>query len=209
MVQDSANKSHLNDNKSRFFKWWPLLLGPATMVWVYTAKAIGKVDFVSRQANENAALFLVGISVIGFCAAAIKYRQEFLFFMLALCFAFFCREWHFAGTSNGIYVALAILAAWAVKRKDKISVFVDGCPVQVWAWTAFSCYLLSQLIARRVFRYVYLPSEKDMHIFLEESVETMGHIAMIVTCIVSWIRAVRLASSQETLSDFSQKKLSA
>jgi hypothetical protein len=159
------------------------------MVWVYIALAIGKGQLVSRGMNEGAALILVGVSVVGFGASAIKYRQEFLFFMLALCVAFFCREWHFAGTSNGIYVALAVLAVWAVKRKEKLSVFFEGNAVEIWAWTAFSCYVLSQLIARRVFRYVYLPGEEEMHIFLEESVETMAHVVMIVTCFVSWVRA--------------------
>ncbi|MBW8014917.1 MAG: hypothetical protein FVQ82_01910 [Planctomycetes bacterium] len=92
---------------------------------------------------------------------------------------------------------LTLLAAWAVKRKDKLSVFFEGCAVEVWVWTAFSCYLLSQLIARRVFRYVYLPGEEDMHIFLEESVETMAHLVMIITCIVSWVRAEKSSPTQE------------
>ncbi len=181
MVENSGCKCRGNGSKRCFCKWWPLLLGPAAMVWVYIAKAIGRGGFVSRGTNEDAALILVGVSVVGFAVAAIKYRQEFLFFMLTLCVAFFCREWHFAGTSKGIYVALALLGAWAFMRKEKIVGFYKDHAAEVWVWTAFSCYLLSQLIARRVFRYVSLPGEEDMHIFLEESVETMAHLVMIVT----------------------------
>ncbi|MCF7955665.1 MAG: hypothetical protein K9M75_07685 [Phycisphaerae bacterium] len=187
-------KSECNSKKS-LCRLWPFLLGPAAMAWVYIAHAIGKGDLVSRGANEDIALILVGISVAGFGIQAIKYRQEFQFFMLALCAAFFCREWHFAGTSNGIYVALVLLAVWAVMRKDQLGSFFSGNAVEVWAWTAFSCYLLSQLIARRVFRYVHLPSEEEMHIFLEESVETMAHIVMIITCIISWVRAAKMKKS--------------
>jgi len=162
------------------------------MAWVYIAQAIGKGELVSRGANENMALILVGISVLGFAVQSIKYRQEFQFFMLALSAAFFCREWHFYGTSNGIYVALGLLAVWAFMRKDQLGSFFSGNAVEVWAWTAFTCYLLSQLIARRVFRYVHLPSEEQMHIYLEESVETMAHIVMIITCIISWVRAAKM-----------------
>lgn len=190
MVENNGCKCR-GGGKFCFCRLWPFLLGPAAMVWVYIAEAIGKESLVSRGMNEDAALILVGISVVGFGAAAIKYRQEFMFFMLTLCVAFFCREWHFAGTSNGIYVALALLAAWAFMRKEQLSGFFKGNAVEVWAWTAFSCYVLSQLIARRVFRYVYLPGEADMHISLEESVETMAHLVMIVTCAVSWWVASR------------------
>lgn len=190
------NECEFNSNtKKSLYRWWTLLLGPAAMAWVYIAEAIGKGNLVSRGTNEDMALILVGISVAGFGIQAIKYRQEFMFFMLTLCTAFFCREWHFAGTSNGIYVALALLAVWAFMRKDQLGSFFSGNAVEIWAWTAFSCYLLSQLIARRVFRYVHLPREEDMHIFLEESVETMAHIVMIITCIISWVRAAKIKKS--------------
>jgi len=192
MAMDSEFKCQNDNGKKCLCRWWPLVLGPAAMIWVYIAQATGMGGLVSRGTNENMALVLVGISILGFGIQSIKYRREYMYFMLTLCAAFFCREWHFYGTSNGIYVALGLLSIWAFMRKDQLGSFFSGNAVEVWSWTAFSCYLLSQLIARRVFRYVHLPSEEEMHIFLEESVETMAHIVMIVTCIVSWVRAARM-----------------
>lgn len=174
-------------------------MGPAAMAMVYIAQAVSPEQIAWRGANESMALILVGISIVGFGAQAIRYKQEFQFFMLTLCIAFFCREWHFAGTSNGIYVALACLAAWFFKRQRQIDGFFKGNAVEPWFWATFSCYVLSQIIARRVFRYVGLPGEEEMHIYLEETVETMAHVVMIVTCLVSWIRAAGMKHQGEEI----------
>jgi hypothetical protein len=192
-------KCHSDGGKRCLCRWWPLLMGPLAMAGVYIAQAVSKEQIAWRGANESMALVIVGISVIGFGLQAIKYKQEFQFFMLALCAAFFCREWHFAGTSNGIYVVLAILAVWFFKRQRQIDGFFKGNAVEVWFWATFSCYALSQIIARRVFRYVGLPGEEEMHIYLEESVETMAHLVMIVTCVVSWFVAARMGRRNEEI----------
>lgn len=193
----SGCKCHGDGSKKCLCRWWPLLFGPATMAMVYIVQAISKEQVPWRGANEDMALIILGVSVVGFGLQAIKYKQDFLFFMLTLSVAFFCREWHFAGTSNGVYVVLALLAVWAVKRKDKLEPFYKGNAVEVWAWAAFSCYALSQIIARRVFRYVYLPGEEEMHVYLEESVETMAHVVMIITCLVSWLRAAKINKGRQ------------
>ncbi len=195
MVDGKAGcKCHSDGDKKCLCRWWPLIMGPVAMVMVYVAQALSPEQIAWRGANESMALILVGISVVGFGIQAIKYKQEFQFFMLALCAAFFCREWHFAGTSNGIYVALGVLAVWFFKRHHQIDGFFKGNAVEPWFWATFSCYALSQIIARRVFRYVYLPGEEEMHIYLEESVETMAHVVMAITCFVSWLRAKSLGT---------------
>ena len=191
MVENTKCKCRDSENKKCICKWWPLLFGPAAMVFVYIAQMTDNGHLTSRGTNENMALILLSVSIIGFAAQYVKYRREFSLFMLTLCIAFFCREWHFAGTSNGIYVALALLGFWAFKRKAQLEDFFKGNATEVWAWATFSLYLLSQLIARRVFRYVHLPAEEEMHIFLEETVETTGHIVMIITCIITWIIAAK------------------
>jgi hypothetical protein len=184
MVEKSTKKTQITP--LQYFQWWPMLLGPLAMVLVYIATMTGRESMVSRGSNEGIAMILLGICVIGFAAQAVKFRTEFPLFMLVLCVAFFCREWHFPGTSKGIYVALGLLAYWGISRKDRFTI-TEQHPLNIWLWSTFATYLLSQLIARRVFRYVYLPREDQLHIFLEETVETTGHIAMIVTCLIVFI----------------------
>ena len=180
--------------RRQYRQWWPVLFGPAGMFLVYLAKMTGQEWLVSRGANEGIALGMVGVCVVGFGLQVIIFRCEFHLFMLALCASFFCREWHFPGTSKGIYIALVVLALWAVIRKDKLAIIRDN-RLKIWLWATFGTYLLSQLIARRVFRYVYLPQEANLHIFLEETVETVAHMMMIVTCFVTWRAVVRVKAA--------------
>ena len=52
-----------------------------------------------------------------------------------------------------------------------------------------SSYILSQVIARRVFAEKYLgilPMEGEYHIFFEEVFEVTAHVLMIVTSILAW-----------------------
>ena len=47
-------------------------------------------------------------------------------------------------------------------------------------FAVFMTYVLSQLVTRRVFRYVHLPLEGELHIYFEETIETTGHLMMNV-----------------------------
>lgn len=171
-------------------RFWPALLGPLAMFCVYLAEKLGHLHSFGRGTNESIALVLLALPTIGFIVQAVIFRSEFHLFMSVLCAAFFCREWHFPGTSKGIYVTLAVLVFWAVKRKEKFETLVKKNRLEVWLWSTFWTYLLSQLIARRAFRSLYLPGEELMHVFWEETVETTAHLMMIVTCIIAWKKAV-------------------
>ncbi|HEV55871.1 MAG TPA: hypothetical protein ENN87_00020 [Phycisphaerales bacterium] len=167
-------------------QWWPLLIGPLAMGVVYVADWAGHESLVSRQTNESLALVLLSIPLVLFLLRAKMLRSEMHLFMGLLCLAFFCREWHFAGTSKGIYVALALLGLWAVKRKAVLEAALGWGRLRMWLFATAMTYLLSQLIARRVFRYVGLPREADLHVLLEETVETAAHLMMIVAAVAAW-----------------------
>ena len=156
------------------------------MLLVYMAQLSHQGGFVSRHANERIALVLLAIPLAGFLTQSFIFRSEFYLFMASLCAAFFCREWHFPGTSDGIYIALALLGFWAVKKKQMFKNIFNNRHCKIWLFATFATYLLSQLIARRVFRYVHLPQEDQLHIFLEETVETTAHLLMIATCFIFW-----------------------
>ncbi len=169
-----------------YAKWWPLLLGPAAMLFVYIAHSSHREEFVSRGTNEYIALILLTVPLVNFLLQAFIYKSNFCLFMACLSAAFFCREWHFPGTSRGIYIALAILAFWGIKQKDVFLKTIGNGRFKIWLIATFATYLLSQLIARRVFRYVYLPLEDHLHIYLEETVETTAHLMLIVAGFAAW-----------------------
>lgn len=181
-------------NKNRlieYLKWWPLLIGPASMILVYIAFYFDQLKFVDKAANENIALILLGIAAVNFSLQAVIYKRSFLLFMLCLTIAFFCREWHFPGTGKGIYIALAGLAFWAFKQKNEFEKYIGNGRFRIWLITTFAAYLFSQLIARRVFRYLYLPYEDPLHIHLEETAETAAHLMMIAASLAAWAIAAK------------------
>jgi hypothetical protein len=186
MMKFSFDETQKPGALRRYGKWWPVLLGPLTIVLVYIARLFNLQWLFSRTPNENIALVLLGISLTGFIINTIIFRSEFHLFMAALCGAFFCREWHFPGTSKGIYIALALLAFWALKRRKELEKFIAKSLLKIWIPCTFGTYFLSQLIARRAFRSLHLPLEAQIHVPLEESVETIAHIMMIVVCLIAF-----------------------
>lgn len=173
----------------KVLKFWPFLFIPFGFAYVYITKHFGWDSLCSRASTEMVALPLVGISLLGFLVLAIKTRNEFIIGMTFLTVAFFCREWHFAGTSKGIYVALLIFIGWFLCRRKIIDEMINGQRIKVWLTVTASCYLLSQIIARRVFAERYLgllPLEGQYHIFFEEVFEVTAHVLMIITCAFAW-----------------------
>ena len=191
-MENIVSQSRLDgtsESKKRLY-WWPFLFGPAAIVYVYIAKAFGLDGLCSRYSNEIIAMPLVGISFVSFFVLACKTKNEFVIGMTFLVAAFFCREWHFAGTSTGVYVAIAVFAGWFIYRREHIERMIRGRKVKIWLFAVASCYLLSQLVARRVFSERHLgllPFEEEYHISLEETLEAAGHIAMIITSIAAWL----------------------
>ncbi|MHC4131709.1 MAG: hypothetical protein ACYSSP_00700 [Planctomycetota bacterium] len=183
-MKDGIDEIQNSSALGQYGKWWPVLLGPLTMVLVYIARLLDIQWMVSRGPNEYIALVLVGISLVGFTIQAILFRSEFHLFMASLCGAFFCREWHFPGTGKGIYIALGVLAFWVVMRRKELESYIRNSLVKVWIPCTFATYFLSQLIARRAFRGI-LPIEDEVNVALEESVETVAHIMMIVICLIA------------------------
>ena len=70
---------------------------------------------------------------------------------------------------------------------------INGKTIKIWLMATASCYVLSQVIARRVFsldhlgKYLeILPMEGEYHIFFEEVFEVSGHVLMIVVSFLAW-----------------------
>lgn len=170
----------------QFAKWWPMLLGPAAIFVVYIAHTGRQEQYVSKGPNEYIALMLLAVPVINFLLQSAVFKRGFCLFMACLSAAFFCREWHFPGTSAGIYIALALLAFWAIKRKDDFELYIGRGKFRIWLIAVFTTYLLSQLISRRVFRYVNMPFEDHLHIYFEETVETTAHLMLLAASFAAW-----------------------
>lgn len=169
--------------------FWPFMLWLVPLMVVYGLGSLGYDEVCGRTANEEIAMPLVLVSVVTFGLLAWQKRNEFALVLAVLSTGFFLREWHFAGTSAGVYAVIAFVAGWFVYRRRQIAALIKDTPVEIWLWATALCYIMSQLIARRVFGGNYLnllPMEAVYHIPLEETTETTAHIMLAVTGLVAW-----------------------
>ena len=182
-------ENHLQPRRT-VISFWPFLMWILPLITVYTlGQYIPGAQW--RSMNELIALPLVLISVVGYGLLAWRRHNEFALVMFVLSVGFFCREWHFAGTSKGVYVVGAFVGAWFVYRRKEIGSLIKNTPVEIWLWAAFLCYGMSILISRRVFAENHLgllPMEEQYHIPMEETTETTAHIMLAATCLVAWLQ---------------------
>lgn len=162
--------------------WLPLLAGPLIVLLVYFSYYINPTPscWVGNKSRlEMLALWFTSIAVFVYLIRALTSKKPVFIMLTALAAAFLCREIHFTGTSAGIYVALVIIGFCGVLWQDDVFKNLEDGKLLQWLVATFSVYFLSQLVARRVFRF--MPLEHDLHVAFEEVLESGAHIMLIIT----------------------------
>jgi len=158
----------------------------AAFLTVYLAYFAGWTTFYEKRTHEILALPILATAFFVYFARTCRERHPLFILLTALTGAFFFREWHFSGTSTGIYVALVVLAVLAWKWKEALKILHQWHPMKVWLLAAFLTYGLSQFTARRGFRVLHLPLEYELHVGLEEVLETSAHLMLLYISFLSW-----------------------
>lgn len=166
-------------------------MGPAAMLTVYGFCLIDESGFFQRRSQEILALPILSVTAISFLLCACLYRHRILIILTTLSIAFFCREWHFHAAHKGIYIALAGIGFWAYSWRNDIAESLKNKPLKIWLFATGWTYFLSQFIARRAFRYLHLPLEEQLHISLEETVETTAHLMLFAASLLIWWYSVK------------------
>ena len=167
--------------------WLPCLLAPAALV---AFALFIKPEFNQGQIQthlENAGPILLGIAACVFAVRAAITRNPWHLIFTCLVITLFCRELHFAGTSDGVYVALGLIGVWIIAWNKKLRAIPVDWRLTSWLIATVWAYVLAQLVDRRMFSPKYLnliPDEKIIHSTVEEAMETLAHILMICTAII-------------------------
>jgi len=175
--------------------WYPMLLAPL-VTGASVAISVGRPAwFQGLQVwLEEPAPYLVGAAAAIYAARAVWTFNPLYWIVAVLGAALTCREIHFAGTSRGLYVALAVLAGWAVAWRGRLYGPLGDWRHTSWLLATLAGYFLSQLVARRAFKFI--PGEHAIHRSLEECAETAAHAMFIVTALVgNWRRYGRRAAA--------------
>jgi len=170
-------------------EWWWLLMPLVAGGSVYAARANEGQGWarwwLSKGHHEVAALVLLGGTVAGFAVRLWLRRGggRHAILLLALSAAFLCREIHFAGTTNGIWVAIGLILVWGAWWWPRINEALLQEPGRFMLLAAAFTYFCGQLIERRVFkasRLAVLPNEQAAHVMLEEVIENGAHLLFLL-----------------------------
>ena len=165
--------------------YWPFAIGLFIIIFVYALYFLNLPSILGKHIQEKIHLGLIIGAFVVFLVTAIKEKEIFRFIMSALCFSFLCREIHFVGTSLGVYIAIAIIAIWAISKWKQVELVINQGKIKPWLYATGFTYILSQLIARRLLRSLHVPHEQEVHVLLEETVETVAHSMMLITAIIT------------------------
>ena len=184
---------------TRWWGWWPLLLGPLGVGFVYLAAALDWPAALHKPTLERLAIGLtIASAAILLLRSAVR-RHSFHVLMAALAVVVVCREFHWDWTDKTVYAALVVLAVWGWIWRGRVFPFLDGHPrTRVWFIATVVAYVFSQVIARRVFRDI-LPNEQALHVPLEEIAETVAHSCLLVVALLPPWRSV--PSSDQSARD--------
>ena len=148
----------------------------------------------------------MAITTFVFLIRTVAYRFEIDFVLLALSVAFLCREIHFAGTQDGVYIAAGLIVFWSGFRNEKLFKELEcSKPVKIVLFGTGWSYLLALLIQRRFFKSIFkelhmnglLTIEKELHTPLEEMTENTAHLFFLLLAVVCFTLSKQAKKSLE------------
>ena len=179
------NLVRTDDPLYKRYSWWPMLLGPLAVGIVAFSRWRGWDIDQLDVTLETLAPWLIAVATAIYWSRAIATRNPLAIVLTGLTASLLCREIHFDGMSRAIFVLLGFVGVWFVAWRDILAGPLRDRRQTSWLIATLATYFLSQLIAKRVFKFV--PGEIPIHSKLEEAVETVAHLMMIITSLVgSW-----------------------
>lgn len=176
---------------------WPLPLLFAGIVLLLLQTPLGIIT--SKNVQELAGPIVMGVTAA--LSILLHYKLRVFFTLLLACFtgALFMREWHFWGTTEAILVALAALAWWASSRREEIIPYLREYHVGGLLCAALWIYAISQIMDQHYLLTLHLVSLNEYLKWndnIEETLETVGHMFVLVAVIVTYLKARPLPASR-------------
>jgi hypothetical protein len=127
----------------------------------------------AKQGLEIAAVVVSGLFML---IAAVRYivsRHVFFLGSAVLFLLIMCREIHFEGTDEAIFIGLVVLLGIVLLKYDRFEAYLANPWVVNLLVAGFVTYFLSQTVDQRWWRII--PGEDLVHVPLEETLELLGH----------------------------------
>lgn len=177
---------NLIDSAFKDLAWPPFLIAPLAILFTYLAHRQGWNAGLEKAHLESLALLLTGGSLIAYLWRAKRDPSPLVWIMIAFSFSFFCREIHFAGTSDGVYIALLAIVIWSWKWRKKLREPFQRGKFKTWLFAMGWTYFLAIFIQRRALKHLvpipeFLELEHAIHVPVEEVLENVAHLLLFIT----------------------------
>lgn len=158
-----------------------LVLPPVitAILWISMANGIFRLP---KEPLEIAAVAITGMLML---IAAVRYlvsRQTFFLWSTALFLLIMCREIHFDGTDEAIFIGLVILLGILLLKYDRFKDNLASPWVINLLVAGFFTYFLSQTVDQRWWRII--PGEDLINVSLEETLELLGHVLIGIAAVL-------------------------
>ena len=188
----------------RVLPWWSsfwLLGGISLLVWANASGLgwfVGKYAWTGKDFQEVLGpTILAAAMVIGLYQFLVDPNEE-QGWRVALPLILFCREWHFAGTGTGVFIALSAWIFWgfhdaAVRASlPRRRAFVGH------TLGAFLVYALAMSLDIGCWKFLALSSLYSTN--LEETLESLGHFAILTALFATACFPVRTYREERPLN---------
>lgn len=146
----------------------PLLV--TVLLWIVMAAGIFRPE---KQGLEIAAVVVSGLFMLIAAVRFIVSRRVFFLWSTALFLLIMCREIHFEGTDEAIFIGLVLLLGIILLKYDRFKTYLANPWVINLLVAGFFTYFLSQTVDQRWWRII--PGEALVNVPLEETLELFGH----------------------------------
>jgi len=146
----------------------PLLV--TVLLWLVMAAGIFRPE---KQGLEIAAVVVSGLFMLIAAVRFIVSRRVFFLWSTALFLLIMCREIHFEGTDEAIFIGLVLLLGIILLKYDRFKAYLANPWVINLLVAGFFTYFLSQTVDQRWWRII--PGEALVNVPLEETLELIGH----------------------------------
>ncbi len=163
--------------------FWPLLMGPTAVVLAVLASFFYKGFATLDTPLDRIAPWVLLVAAGMYWVRAIVTRNFLYTILTVVAGTLLLRELHWSPTIKiAAYPMLVVCGVWMLVCRDLLAEPFRDRRHTIWLIAVVATYVLSQLIERRVFRFI--PGESDIHSKIEESVELAGHLALVIASLV-------------------------
>jgi len=140
------------------------------LLWIIMANGVFKPE---KPPLETASVVVSALFMVIAAARFISSRHVFFLWGTALFLLIMCREIHFEGTDEAIFIGLLLLLGVVLLKYDTLKDYLANPWVINSLVAGFFIYFLSQTVDQRWWQD--FPGESLVFVPLEETLELLGH----------------------------------